>query len=70
VTGEPVIIAAGILGDGTEAASEVLYNPTYMNAMLAKAPKNWDKMNLEAVIETHVIDGNPGPPEILDVESW
>jgi hypothetical protein len=70
VTGEPVIIAAGILGDGTEAASEVLYNPTYMNAMLAKAPKNWDKMNLEAVIETHVIDGNPGPPEILDVETW
>jgi hypothetical protein len=70
VTGQPVIIAAGILGEGTEAASEVLYNPTYLNAMLNKAPKNWAKKNLEAVIQTNVIDGNPGPPEILDVESW
>jgi hypothetical protein len=70
VTGQPVIIAAGILGEGTEAASEVLYNPTYLNAMLARAPRNWDGKNLEAVIETHVIEGNPGPPEVLDVESW
>jgi hypothetical protein len=70
VTGQPVIIAAGILGEGTEAASEVLYNPTYLDAMLAKAPKNWDGKNLEAVIETHVIEGNPGPPEVVDVESW
>jgi hypothetical protein len=70
VTGQPVIITAGILGQGTEAASEVLYNPTYLDAMLAKAPENWDGKNLEAVIETQVIEGNPGPPEILDVESW
>jgi len=70
VTGQPVIIAAGILGPGTEAASEVLYNPTYLDAMLARAPRNWDGKNLEAVIETHVIEGNPGPPEVVDVESW
>ncbi len=70
VTGQPVIIAAGLLGEGTEAASEVLYNPTYLNAMLDRAPKNWYQKNLEAVIRTHVIEGNPGPPEIVDVESW
>jgi hypothetical protein len=70
VTGEPVIVAAGILGEGTQAASEVLYNPTYLDAMLAKVPKDWDGKNMEAVIETHVIEGNPGPPEILAVKSW
>jgi hypothetical protein len=70
VTGEPVIIAAGILGEGTQAASEVLYNPTYMDAMLARAPKDWEQKNLEAVIETHVIEGNPGPPTIVDVATW
>jgi hypothetical protein len=70
VTGEPVMIAAGTLGEGTEAASEVLYNPTYLDAMLAMAPKDWEGKNLEAVIDTHVIDGNPGPPEILAVKSW
>jgi hypothetical protein len=70
VTGQPVIILGGILGEGTEAASEVVSNPAYMDAMLKKAPKNWAQLNLEAVIETNVIDGKPGPPNILAVEAW
>jgi hypothetical protein len=70
VTGQPVIILAGILGEGTEAASEVVSNPVYLDAMLRKAPKNWEHLNLEAVIETKVIEGHPGPPNVLAVETW
>jgi hypothetical protein len=70
VTGQPVIILAGILGEGTEAASEVVSNPTYLDAMLRKAPKNWEQLNLEAVIETNVVEGHPGPPNVLAVETW
>jgi hypothetical protein len=70
VTGEPVILLAGILGEGTEAASEVVANPAYLDAMLQKAPKNWDQLNLEAVIEANVIDGHPGPPTVIAVETW
>jgi hypothetical protein len=70
VTGEPVIILAGILGEGTEAASEVVSNPAYLDAMLQKAPKNWDQLNLEAVIEANVIEGHPGPPRVVAVETW
>jgi hypothetical protein len=70
VTGQPVIILAGILGEGTEAASEVVSTPAYLNAMLEKAPKNWTDLNLEAVIETNVVDGHAGPPKILAVETW
>lgn len=70
VTGQPVIVLAGILAEGTEAASEVATNPEYLNAMLQKAPKDWDKKNLEAVIETHVVDGHPGPPTVITVETW
>lgn len=70
VTGQPVIILAGILGEGTEAASEVVSNPAYLDAMLRKAPKNWDQLNLEAVIETNVIEGHAGPPTVLAVETW
>jgi hypothetical protein len=69
-TGQPVIIAAGISEEGTEAAGEILYNPLYLDSLLAKAPANWEKMNMEAVIETQVIDGHSGPPNILSVESW
>jgi hypothetical protein len=70
VTGQPVIVLAGILAEGTEAASEVVSNPEYLNAMLQQAPKDWDKKNLEAVIETRVVDGHPGPPTIIAVETW
>src|SRR5271163_315435 len=64
VSGQPVIILAGILGEGTEAASEVVSNPAYLSAMLKDAPKNWDKLSLEAVIEADVIEGHPGPPTV------
>jgi hypothetical protein len=70
VTGQPVIILAGIFGEGTEAASEVVINPAYLDEMLKKAPKNWEQLNLEAVIETNVIDGHAGPPTVLAVETW
>jgi len=70
VTGQPVIILAGILGEGTEAASEVISNPAYLDAMLQKAPKNWDQLNLEAVIEANVIGGHPAPPTVVAVETW
>jgi hypothetical protein len=70
LSGQPVIILAGILGEGTEAASEVVSNPAYLDAMLQKAPKNWDQLNLEAVIVANVIEGHPGPPTVVAVETW
>ncbi len=69
-TGQPVIIAAGISEEGTEAAGEILYNSVYLDTLLAKAPANWEKMNMEAVIETQVIEGHSGPPNILAIETW
>jgi hypothetical protein len=69
-TGQPVIIAAGISEEGTEAAGEILYNPVYLNSLIAKAQPDWEKKNLEAVIETQVIEGHSGPPNILAVDTW
>jgi hypothetical protein len=69
-TGQPVIVAAGISEEGTEAAGEILYNPIYLDSLLTKLPSNWEQLNMEAVIETQVIDGHPGPPNILAVETW
>jgi hypothetical protein len=41
-TGQPVIIAAGISEEGTEAAGEILYNPEYLESLLARAPHDWE----------------------------
>jgi hypothetical protein len=70
ITGQPVIIAAGISEEGTEAAGEILYNPVYLNTLLQRLPANWEQLNMEAVIETQVIQGHSGPPNILAVETW
>ena len=35
-TGQPVIIAAGISEEGTEAAGEILYNPVYLDTLLSQ----------------------------------
>ncbi len=43
-TGQPVIIAAGIGEEGTEAAGEILYNPVYLDSLLAKVPPNWEHL--------------------------
>ncbi|MGB6690210.1 MAG: hypothetical protein WBE76_20435 [Terracidiphilus sp.] len=69
-TGQPVIIAAGISEEGTESAGESLYNPVYLEALLKNAPPNWEQLNMEAVIETQVIEGHPGPPQVQAVEFW
>jgi len=70
MTGQPIIVVGGIIDKGTLAASELVYNPAYLDALLAKAPKNWESLNLEAVLETQLIDGQPGPPTVLAVEVW
>jgi len=69
-TGQAVIVAAGISEEGTEAAGEILYNPLYLDSLIAKLPTNWEQLNMEAVIETQVIEDHPGPPSILAVETW
>lgn len=69
-TGQPVIIAAGISEEGTEAAGEILYNRVYLDTLLAHLPPDWENKNVEAVIETEVIQGHSGPPNILAVETW
>jgi hypothetical protein len=70
ITGQPVIVIGGILGPGTEAAGEVLYNRVYLDSLLEKAPGNWREKNLEAVIQTDLVENHPGPPTILAVETW
>ncbi|HEX4322928.1 MAG TPA: hypothetical protein VHZ52_18585 [Acidobacteriaceae bacterium] len=70
LTGQPVVIAAGISEEGTEAAGELISNPADLESLLHNAPANWRHMNMEAVIETQVIDGHSGPPQVRAVEFW
>ena len=67
-TEQPTVLIAGISAEGTLAAGEAVTTPRYLD-MLLKAAGN-PSGGFEAVIETRVIDGRSGPPEIVAMRSW
>jgi hypothetical protein len=66
----PVISVAGVGGYGTQAASEFLTEPTYMQKLKAIAPHDWERKNVQVVISTRVINGSSGPPKIIGANFW
>jgi hypothetical protein len=65
-----IVTAAGLSRWGTIAAGEFLTNPVYLEELARRAPANWGHKNLQAVIATKVINGQPAPPRILATEFW
>ena len=64
------VVAAGLASEGTLAAGEMLSNPDYLKILFSKAPAGWQHKNMEAVIATEVINGEPGPPRVVAIEFW
>lgn len=69
-TEEDVIVAAGIGENGTMAASELLSNEAFFAELGERTLFSPRHRNLEAVIETQVINGKHGPPKIVAVYTW
>jgi len=65
-----VVIAAGIGRGGTVAAGEFLVDTNRMADMLKQVPQDWNRRNLEVVLETQVIGGRSGPPRIITAHVW
>jgi hypothetical protein len=69
-TEQTVVAIAGITGFGTMAAGEFLTNEAYLAEALKQAPRDWPKKNMQVVLSTRVMSGNPGPPQVLAVHFW
>jgi hypothetical protein len=69
-TDQTMIVAAGIGENGTVAASELLSNARYFSELSrgGRLPRRYQ--NMEAVIETQVIDGKHGPPRVIATYTW
>jgi hypothetical protein len=65
-----VMIVAGLTGYGTTAAGEFVSNPAYLEALSKTAPRNWASQNMQVVISTKVINGNSGPPNVIEQYFW
>lgn len=69
-SGQVLILAAGITQYGSQAAGEFLTDPRLLGQALRKAPANWQRMNMQAVLKTKVLGSAPGPAEVIATHFW
>jgi hypothetical protein len=69
-TGKVEVIVAGIGRGGTIAAGEFLTDAGDLEQLRRAARAAGDKKNLEVVLSTQIIDGEPGSPQIEATYFW
>ena len=69
-TGQPVLVVAGLGANGTAAAAKFLLDPARTAELNAHAPRDWQRLNMEAVIRTQILDNHPGPPHLVACTFW
>ncbi len=69
-TGKLAVIIAGVGRGGTIAAGELVTNPTYLTQLSNAARASGNKKNMEIVLSTQIIDGQPGSPKIEAAYFW
>jgi hypothetical protein len=69
-TGKMEIVVAGIGRGGTRAAGEFLSDNTNLSQLMRAAKAAGDKKNMEVVLSTQIIDGEPGTPKMEASYFW
>ena len=67
---KPIFVVAGIGRNGTAAAVEYVTSESNLKALISQLPHNWEDKNIEAVLQTRVINGQAGPPTLVAVQVW
>jgi len=68
-TGRLTVVAAGVARGGTIIAGDFLTNSRDLAELERLAP-NRNLRNMEVVLSTQIVDGNPGAPRIEDAYFW
>jgi hypothetical protein len=69
-TGQFTVTIGGLAAEGTQAATELISNPAYSHEFLRDAPADWDKKNMEIVIQTTVTGTVASPPHVVATHFW
>jgi hypothetical protein len=69
-TGKLTVIVAGIARGGTIVAGEFLTDPNDLLQLQRAAQAAGDKKNMEIVLSTQIIDGEPGSPKMEAAYFW
>jgi hypothetical protein len=69
-TGKLAIVAAGVSRGGTRVAGEFLTEPANLAQLERTAAREGNKKNMEVVLSTQIIDGEPGTPKVEASYFW
>jgi DNA-binding winged helix-turn-helix (wHTH) protein len=69
-TGKLAVIVAGVGRGGTIAAGELVTDPVYLAQLASAARASGNKKNMEIVLSTPIIDGEPGSPKVEATYFW
>jgi hypothetical protein len=69
-TGKIAIVAAGVARGGTIAAGEFLIDPAHLAEVANAVRAANGKKNMEFVLSTEIIDGQPGTPKMEAAYFW
>jgi hypothetical protein len=69
-TGQFVVVVAGIKSYSTQAAGEFVSSPEYLQNGLQLVSSDWEKRNVQIILETPVTDNLPGPPQVVASYVW
>ena len=69
-TGKVAVVVAGIGRGGTRAAGEFLTDNANLTQLMRAAQAAGDKKNMEVVLSTQIIDGEPGSPKMEAAYFW
>jgi hypothetical protein len=69
-TNNMIVEIAGISHYGTEAAADLVTNPTLLQDALRKLPAGWEQKNVQIVLHTEVVGGFPSVPTVVATHVW
>jgi hypothetical protein len=69
-TGQFLVIVAGIKSYSTQAAGEFVSSPEYLQTGLQSVSPDWEKRNMQIILQTPVTDGLPGSPQVVASYVW
>jgi len=69
-TRQTVVLAAGVMNYGTQAAGEFLTNPAWMAEAFRNVSSDWSNKNIQIVLHVTVIGKIPGAPRVVAAKVW
>ncbi len=65
-----IVLVSGCTQYGTEAAAELITDPTLLAEALHSAPDGWQRKNLQLVLHMKVIANAPASPQVIASHYW